>query len=87
MNKITTFVSRNFAALAAFAGLLAVSGTASAQEEAGSYTYIDPGVDMQAAITSGAEQLGLVLGVAVGAYVGFLVVKKALSWLRLALGA
>ena len=46
----------------------------------------DTGCDVSALITSGITAMGAVAAVAVGGYVAFKVVKKALGWVGRAMG-
>ena len=54
-------------------------------EEAGAASIPDIGVDVTGYITSGIGVIGGVVAAAIGGYVAFLVVKKALKWIGKAL--
>jgi len=55
------------------------------QDEAAPFEIQDIGVDVGALITTGIGALGAVVGIAVGGYAAFLVVRRGLVWLRTAL--
>ena len=56
-----------------------------AQAEAGAFEIQDIGVDVGSLITTGIGTLGAIVGVAVGGYAAFLIVRRGLMWLRTAL--
>lgn len=76
----------NFFKKAALVAALSVVGVASFATESSSVTIPTLETDVGAYITAAIALMGGVVGVAVGGYAAFLVVKKALRWLGRALG-
>lgn len=60
---------------------LAASPLATFAQEA-SVTIPESGVDIEGYISSGITEMGSVVAVALGGFVCFLLVKKAMGWIR-----
>lgn len=69
----------------AWGGVAAVS-ISSAFAEAGSVTIPETGVDVAGFIGAGITSMGVIAAAAIGGYVAFLLVRKALRWVGKALG-
>lgn len=66
-----------------FVGALAVGGALMATDPV---TLPSTGVDVAAYATAAITGLGAIIAVALGGYVAILLVKKALKWVKTALG-
>lgn len=65
----------------AFAAL-ALAPLATFAQDAGGVSIPDSGVDIEGYISSGITEMGSVVAVALGGFVCFLMVKKAMGWIR-----
>ena len=72
-------------ALALYAFAFAAMVTLSAPTASATFTIPDTGVDVGAAITESITSLGAVVLIAVGGYAAFLIVRRAIRWLGVAL--